>query len=154
MSIEDTVFQLDFKCFSIYFWNKFYRIYIAKLSSTDLVWLLQVPDQNERLRLIKQGWSDDQPWPSKTHALPYMVYGLDLQTSQLLCPSPVLNSADWPWPSDVQIGKCKGVCQHIYSPRAQTAPKTMEISINTHHGSRWQRNTIPMVWSTFQVQMW
>ena len=54
------------------------------------------PDQNERVKGIKTGWSDDQPRPSKAHALPYMVYGLDLQTSQLLCPSPLLESADWP----------------------------------------------------------
>ena len=32
----------------------------------------------------------------KPQALPYMVYGLNLQTSQLLCPSPLLESADWP----------------------------------------------------------
>ena len=70
--------------FSSHFWISFCKNIFAKPSSTDLVRLLQVPDQNERVKGIEIGWSDDQP--SKTHALPYMEYGLDLQTS--LLPSP------------------------------------------------------------------
>ena len=34
---------------------------MAKPYSTDLVQLLQVPDQNERVKGIGTGWSDDQP---------------------------------------------------------------------------------------------
>ena len=33
----------------------------AKASSTHLVRLLQVPDQNERVKGMETGWSDDQP---------------------------------------------------------------------------------------------
>ena len=61
MPIEDSVFQLDYKCFPIYFWDQFCKNTFAKASSTDLVCPLQVPDQNERVKGMETGWSDDQP---------------------------------------------------------------------------------------------
>ena len=89
-------------------------------------------------QLIKQGWSDDQPWPSNIHFIPYMIYGLDLQTSQLLCSSPFLKSAVQPWPSDVQIWKFKGVCPaHIFSKSTN--------SLQNHENSWKFPSTITMV---------
>ena len=81
-------------------------------------------------QFIKQGWSDGQPWPSNIHFIPYMVYGLDLQTSQLLCPNHLLKSAVQPWPSDVQIWKFKGVCPtHIFSKSTNSLQ---------NHGNSWK----------------
>ena len=94
------------------------------------MWLLQVPDQNERVKGMETGWSDDQPWPSKAHGFPYMVYGLDLQMSQLPCHSPHLKSADYPGPSGVQICKFKGVCH------AQIISNYVD-SLQTH-GNSWK----------------
>ena len=45
---------------------------------------------------------------------------------------------------------------HKYSPTTQIVSKphgnVMENSITPYCGTMWQGNTIPMCWSTFQVQ--
>ena len=106
MPIEDSVFQLHSKCFSIYFWNKFCKNTFAKASSTDLVWLLQVSDQNES----KRNGDRVVRWPTLTFkSTCFPIYGIwPWPSRQVNCP--LCKTADWPLPLDIQIWKFKGVC--------------------------------------------
>ena len=59
---------------------------------------------------LEPRWSDNQPWPSKAHVLPYMAHGLDLWTSQLPCHSLHLELADQPLTFRCQNMEVLGEC--------------------------------------------
>ena len=92
-------------------------------------------------QLIKQGGQMTNLDPQIS--ISFHIWYMALTFRQVNCSALALSLSQL-FSLDLQMSKYGHlrVCvQHIYSPRAQIASKIVE-------------NTIPMVWSTFQVQMW
>ena len=98
-----SLFLLISSIFSFYFFVKFWNKAGLNKAGMDLM-LLQGEMRPEWKRPVSG--ARVVRWPTLTfqkHILPYKVYGLDLQTSQLPLPYPHHETADQPWPLGLQI---------------------------------------------------
>ena len=127
MPIEDSVFQLDFTCF----FHSLLELILLKIYLPNHP--AQIWCDSSKFQIKMKEWKELRQGGQMTnldlqkHML-FHICNMALTFRQVNCP--LLETADWPWPSNIHMWKFKGVCH------AQI------ISNNTNslhnHGNSWK----------------